>query len=51
VELQAASDVDQSIKLPRKLFEQDPEIELLRKAPEFAGLLARAFPKRAAEDR
>lgn len=43
-DLQASASVDASLKLPRALFEGDPEIASLRADPRFAALLARAFP-------
>jgi hypothetical protein len=46
-ELQAAADVDESHKLPRKLFESDPELARLRADPRFARVLERAFPEAA----
>jgi hypothetical protein len=49
--LQASAEVDASLKLPRKLFEHDPEIALLRADPRFAELLAQAFPSKPARDK
>jgi hypothetical protein len=50
-ELQASDSVDSSTKLPRSLFEKDPEIALLRADPRFAAVLERAFPAQAGKDR
>lgn len=43
--LQASESVDESHKLPRNLFERDPEIAKLRADSRFAGVLELAFPK------
>jgi hypothetical protein len=43
--MQASDAVDESHKLPRSLFERDPEIAKLRADARFAGLLEIAFPK------
>lgn len=43
-ELQAAATVDSSLKLERRLFETDPEIESLRRDARFAAILEQAFP-------
>jgi len=41
--MHASPDLDRSLRLERKLFENDPEIELLRADERFAGLLKLAF--------
>ncbi len=53
VALQASDRVDSSRKLPRKLFEQDPELAALRADERFLPMLERAFPNppEAAKDR
>jgi hypothetical protein len=43
--MQADRYVDRSLKLPRKLFEGDPEIAVLREDPRFGGILEQAFPE------
>lgn len=43
-DLQASKDVDSVRKLPRALFENDPEIAALRADPRFLPILQRAFP-------
>ena len=50
-QLQASDSVDESTKLPRTLFEKDPEIAPLRASPRFAEILARAFPQRPEQGR
>ncbi|MEI6128672.1 MAG: hypothetical protein WCR59_01255 [Planctomycetota bacterium] len=47
--LQASDTVDESRKLPRKLFEQDPEVAKLRADPRFVDVLKLAFPKASSE--
>jgi hypothetical protein len=46
--LQASSAVDSSLKLERKLFDGDPEIESLRRDARFAAIVAKAFPVESA---
>ena len=43
--LQASESIDESHKLPRSLFERDPEIARLRADTRFSGVLDLAFPK------
>lgn len=42
--LQASPDVDPSLKQPRSLWENDPEIEPLRRDPRYKAVFDRAFP-------
>lgn len=48
-ELQASPDVDKSLKLARKLFDKDPEIDALRGDARFAKIVEQAFPGPARE--
>ena len=42
--LQASPDVDASLKLARSVWENDPEITVLRRDPRYPAIFARAFP-------
>ena len=47
----ASPNLDKSLRLKRALFEQDPEIALLRADERFPKLLELAFSKRSRDDR
>lgn len=42
--MMASPDLDSSLRLPRSLFDADPELSALRGEPRFAAIVAKAFP-------
>lgn len=50
-DLLASPDLDRSLRVPRKSFDDDPELASLRTDPRFAAAMARAFPPAAEPER
>lgn len=49
VDLLASPHLDSSLRLPRAMFDKDPELAPLRARPEWAALMQRAFPPAGAD--